>query len=641
MKAVALAVLLGSVCCSFAKGEDAQITIETKTVLHPTNRYMVGSCMEDVNHEVYGGIYSQMIFGESFQEPPDGASAPPISQWWSPLHTGAAQGSYAVIRDTPFLGQQSQRMTFLSGQGDIGVENQGLHRWGMNYVAGKPYEGVLWVKTPQPETLVVAAESRDGSHIYAESSLTTHGGDWERLEFTLTPNAVDPAGRFSIKLRQPGSVDLGYAFLQPGAWGRFKNLPVRKDVAEGLIAEGLTVMRYGGSAVNSPEYRWKKMIGPRDRRPPYKGTWYPYVTNGWGIIDFLDFCEGAGFLSIPAFNLDETPADMADFVHYADDPPDTDWGKKRAADGHAEPYHLRVIEIGNEEAVDDNYWAKFEPIARALWAIDPHLILTVGDFAYEKPFTDPYHLEAPRIHSLAAHEKILALAKELHTEVWFDVHIGSENARDLKFAGTDSFQRALTQLSHGADFKVATYELNADTHDLRRALANAAVIGYYQRAGFHAAMISANALQPDGQNDNDWNQGLLFLNPTQVWQQPPGYVAQMLARHYLPQCVKADVTSPKNALDVTATLSQDGKTLALTVVNLELTDVPAQINLKDYAPSQPNAKIDAMSGPLDAANTAAEPLKIAPVQTEWAHQEKEGVVHYTFPANSFTIIQFE
>ena len=28
---------------------------------------------------------------------------------------------------------------------------------------------------------------------------------------------------------------------------------------------------------------------------------------------------------------------------------------------------------------------------------------------------------------------------------------------------------------------------------------------------------SANCLQPDGQNDNGWDQGLLFLNPSQVW----------------------------------------------------------------------------------------------------------------------------
>ena len=40
---------------------------------------------------------------------------------------------------------------------------------------------------------------------------------------------------------------------------------------------------------------------------------------------------------------------------------------------------------------------------------------------------------------------------------------------------------------------------------------------------------SANGLQPDGQNDNGWDQGLLFLNTSQVWLQPPGYAAQMFS----------------------------------------------------------------------------------------------------------------
>ena len=90
-----------------------------------------------------------------------------------------------------------------------------------------------------------------------------------------------------MSLKQPGSVVLGYVSVQPGEWGRFKGLPVRKDVSEALIAQGLTVLRYGRSMVNCPEYRWKQMIGPRERRQPYKGTWYPYSTNGRGIIDFM------------------------------------------------------------------------------------------------------------------------------------------------------------------------------------------------------------------------------------------------------------------------------------------------------------------------------------------------------------------
>jgi hypothetical protein len=52
--------------------------------------------------------------------------------------------------------------------------------------------------------------------------------------------------------------------------------------------------------VNAAAYRWKKMIGPRDRRPPYRGFWYPHSTNGRGIVDFLDLCEAAGFLGILA-----------------------------------------------------------------------------------------------------------------------------------------------------------------------------------------------------------------------------------------------------------------------------------------------------------------------------------------------------
>ncbi|HXP61845.1 MAG TPA: hypothetical protein VN829_15225 [Dongiaceae bacterium] len=31
-------------------------------------------------------------------------------------------------------------------------------------------------------------------------------------------------------------------------------------MAEALIDEGITVLRYGGSMVNDPHYRWKKMI---------------------------------------------------------------------------------------------------------------------------------------------------------------------------------------------------------------------------------------------------------------------------------------------------------------------------------------------------------------------------------------------
>ncbi len=102
------------------------------------------------------------------------------------------------------------------------------------------------------------------SQVYAEASLAVTSNAWQRLEFTLTPSAQGWTGWFALKLKRPGSVVLGHAFLQPGRWGRFKGLPVRRDVAEGLIHQGIAVLRYGGSMVNKGGYKWKKMIGPRD-----------------------------------------------------------------------------------------------------------------------------------------------------------------------------------------------------------------------------------------------------------------------------------------------------------------------------------------------------------------------------------------
>ena len=62
----------------------------------------------------------------------------------------------------------------------------------------------------------VPVESKAGARIYAEARLSLKQGDWLRYDFTLSPSAGDDAGRFAVKLKGPGSVSIGHAFLQPG-----------------------------------------------------------------------------------------------------------------------------------------------------------------------------------------------------------------------------------------------------------------------------------------------------------------------------------------------------------------------------------------------------------------------------------------
>ncbi len=627
----------------------AEVTIHVQAdhVEGPVSHLLTGACIEDVNHEIYGGLYSQMIFGESFQEPAPSNSAPEsqLSAMWRAVRRGAATGRFAITSELPFAGAQSQVVTFDSGSGAWGVENEGLNHWGLNFIAGKSYVGHVWARAEQKTALTAALESRDGSRVYARATLVVESNEWQRLNFNLTPNASDPAGRFTLTLRRRGSVTLGHAFLEPGEWGRFKGLPVRRDVAEGMMAQGVTVLRYGGSMVNKNGYKWKNMIGPRDRRPPYTGTWYPYSTDGWGIADFMDFCEAAGFEYIPAFNIGETPQDMADFIEYAKSPADSPWGRRRAADGHPPPYRLHYLELGNEERVDEKYAAKFEALATAIWAKDKTIIPVVGDFAYNKPIEDSFHFSGADsgITTLAAQQRILQFAKASDAEVWFDLHVWTDHPvpANTSLAGMFSFADALDKIADGARHKVVVFELNAGNHAQKRALANAQAILAIERDGRIPIVSSANGLQPDGQNDNDWNQGLLFLNPSQVWLQPPGYVTQMLSHNYQPQLVQCNVTGAAAGFDAVATRSEDGQTLVLQVVNTMAKEVSANIQLAGFVPRHPVAQALELSGPLEAANTAAEPNKIVPQPSKWQHRIKDGQSTRVFPPYSFTVLRFE
>ncbi|HEV3119596.1 MAG TPA: alpha-L-arabinofuranosidase C-terminal domain-containing protein [Gemmataceae bacterium] len=572
-----------------------------------------------------------------------------VSGMWRGLRRGSATGRFELVTQQPFVGRQSQKLTFAGGKGEVGIENRGLNRWGMHFVEGKPYDGLLWLRSAEPVDVAVALESGDGGRILAQSRVHVPGGNnWCRAPFTLVPRATADAGRFAVKLDRPGSVEVGYAFLQPGAWGRYKDLPVRKDVALALVAQGLTVLRYGGSMVNAPEYRWKKMIGPRDRRPPYRGTWYPDSSNGWGIVDFVAFCEAAGFLAVPAFNMDETPQDMADFVEYMNGSPESVWGRKRAADGHAAPFHLKHLELGNEEAVNEDYWRRFHGLAEAIWAKDPHIVLVVGDFAYNGRIKDPFHFTgAPSINTLAAHKKILEFARARGQAVWFDVHIWNHEPRNPNelgggIIGLEDFAVALKQLCAGAEFKVCVFEENAVNHTLRRGLAHAHAVNKLQRMGDLVPIVcAANCLQPDHQNDNGWDQGLLFLNPSRVWGQPSYFVTQMMAQNYLPLCVRTDVHSPGNALDVTARRSDDGGTLLLQVVNVENRPIPCQIALDGFSPAMATGKRIEISGQLGDENTAENPHRIVPREKPWQHGTKSGRLQTRFAPQSFTILRLQ
>lgn len=527
----------------------------------------VATGMEDVNHEIYGGIYAQMVFGEAFAEP---ERSPGISGMWRATGTGAA---YSLIGAAPFKARQSQRIVRTAAGAWGGVENSGLNRQGMSLVRGRDYDGEIWLRSDRRLSVRVSFQRSDGA-LYGAQTITVEPGDWRRYPLALKARATDVHARLAIETRAGGTLDLGYVYLQPGAWGRYKGLPVRADVVQAMRDQGLQAIRFGGCANSGcgdvSEYRWKAMVGDPARRPVTRGFWYPQESNGWGIFDFLRLGEAMRVEAVPSLDIDERPADVHDLMDYLYGPASTAWGGRRIADGHPAPYVQKRLQLGNENAIDDAYVAKFKALAEVIWSYDPTIRLVVGDFTYADVIKDPYRFTGGgKVASLAAHRKILELAAAHGAEVDFDVHLWTEKTKGVRaqIAALDSYAAALTKIApRRARWKVVVFELNADAHDMTRALANAYAITALQRRPYVDVISSANALQVDGQNDNGWNQGLVFMSQSSVWVQPPWHVHRMIAESQRGEVLRADVRGADDEW-VQATAFGDARGRSLHLVN--------------------------------------------------------------------------
>ena len=125
-------------------------------------------------------------------------------------------------------------------------------------------------------------------------------------------------------------------------------------VNELLQSLNMPVVRWpGGTYVH--EYNWEKGIGPKDQRPIINGhAWDQIETNQFGTDEFLQWCKKIGTEPYINFNMGNDPVyggalgDALNWIEYVNGPTTTTLGKKRAHNGHAEPYEVSYWGIGNE-----------------------------------------------------------------------------------------------------------------------------------------------------------------------------------------------------------------------------------------------------------------------------------------------------
>jgi len=526
-----------------------------------------------------------------------------VSAMWRPYTDAKASGySFSLDREDAFNGKQSQ-VVENRGAGRVGVTNMSLNHWGIGLKKGQVFQGSFYAKGTAGKVWV-ALQSEDGSREYGRTRIGAVSGDWKAYTFTLKSAQDDPKARFAIFMEGKGRIHLDQVTLTGTGSDLYKGYPLRADIARALVDEGLTFLRYGGSMTNSPEFSFRNMTGPRPLRQPYRGQWYHFSTNGFGIVEFLQLAEACGFEPSFAVQVEEDPASMRFMVEYLKGSAETPGGRQRVADGHPEPYRIRYIEIGNEECIFwkseeayAHYIERFNLLADAMLAVDPSLELVCA--AWWRP------------DQKAWMEKVFR-GVEGKAAYW-DLHTTTDS-----FAGAQRVDGTLAQMkawfrewNPGTEMKIAVFEENGATHNVQRMLGHVINQNAVRRHGdFVLTSCAANALEPYRQNDNGWNQGQVFFTPTQVWGMPPFHAQQMASAHHQSNLVESKADG---GLDVTATVSDDGSCVVLHIANISGKGAPLKLEVSGFdAPS--SIREISLSGALTDVNSPEEPRKIVPVE---------------------------
>jgi len=147
---------------------------------------------------------------------------PEICGPWTRACRGSVRSEFSIAGG-PDPKRQAQRIAFLAGEGEVGIEHRGPEGRGLVWSSDRPYRGWLWVRCEKPTELVVAAETA-GHQALATARLPIARGDWRTVPFTLTPTRGDDAGRLVVRLTAPGSVWLSRVLVEPGDWAWPKTL---------------------------------------------------------------------------------------------------------------------------------------------------------------------------------------------------------------------------------------------------------------------------------------------------------------------------------------------------------------------------------------------------------------------------------
>ncbi len=640
---------------ALAAQSPATLTLEMDKPGVAVSPKLYGLMTEEINYSYDGGLYAELVRNRSFKDNP---KAP---DHWSVVADGGAKASIALDNQQPVNEALTVCLRLDIGRpgSRAGIANDGY--WGIPVKPQTTYQASFYAKASGAEgPLTISIESNGGDTVYASAQVSSITGQWQRYTATLTTSAgIRPAAdtRLVLAAKGGGTYWFNLVSLFPPTYNNRPN-GNRADIMQLLAGMKPAFLRFpGGNYLEgdyfSTRFPWKKTLGGLEQRPGHPSCWGYRSTDGMGLLEFLEWCEDlkmepllavfAGY-TLKGDYLDE-PGMLKPFVdealeeiEYVTGDVNTKWGARRALDGHAQPFKLSFVEVGNEDGFDKSgsYDHRFAQFYDAIKAKYPQLqiISTAGGK-----------------DGLGSRVKVIARRPDAWDEHYY------RNAAEMEEDAThyDNYSRSGPKVFVG---EWATRE-GSPTPNFNSALGDAAWMTGMER---NSDIVVMSCYAPLFVNVNpggmQWKSDLIGYNALSVYGSPSYYAQKMFSNYSGDKVIPIEAgnipTQPRKmygrdsaahlapsripALFYVATRNTRAGTIYLKIVNTQGMAQEVKINLQGAAKVAGNAVQVLMKADTpEDTNTITEPEKIVPVASKIKGISKSFT--RSFPPYSITVLE--
>ncbi|GAA0588717.1 alpha-L-arabinofuranosidase C-terminal domain-containing protein [Rhizomicrobium electricum] len=598
----------------------------TTITVHPPkpgakiNPQMWGVFFEDINFGADGGLYAELVKNRSF-------SFPDPMMGWHKISPSKARGALSVQGDDPYAVQHPRYLRLQSQGTDVfGVANEGFR--GIGLKAGEAYRLTLRLRCLSGTPALRVALYGENGAVLEQTELSGLAGAWEERSLELRPAATDPKAKLYLLMVGAGAVDIDFVSLFPVNTWKQRPGGLRADMVQALADLRPGFLRFpGGCIVEGSEldkrYQWKNTIGPAEQRPLLINRWnYEFLHRpapdyfqsfGLGFYEYFLLCEDIGAAPMPILNcgmacqfnsgelvpltdLDPFIQDALDLIAFANGPATSEWGAKRAAMGHPEPFNLTMLGIGNEQW-GPQYIERLERFVTAFRAQHPEIKLIAS--AGPEPADERFQYLWPKF-------------RDLGVDI-VDEHCYARP--DWFFANThryDAYDRAGPKVFFGEYAAQSDKMVSVDNRNtLECALGEAAYMTGLERNADVVVMASYAPLFAH-KDAWQWTPDLLWVDNLAVVRTPNYYVQQMFCHNRGDTVLPTEVSGTAPGT-VFASAARDDVTGEIILKIVHRGAAPGYADIVLDAVTPVHARQIVLSGEPGATNTFADPARIAPL----------------------------